>query len=288
MYLPPLAVLITCHNRCETTLKCLQNLYQQNIDLDIYLVDDGSTDGTADAIKISYPAVKILQGTGNLFWVGGMRLAFAEALQHNYDYYLWLNDDTYLDSDAINKLLTNHRQLSENNQDNSLIIGSTRDPISNKTTYGGAIRSQLWYSNKYELLEPNQQLQQCDTMFGNCVLIPRVVAQKVGNLDAAFIHSLGDIDYGLRAKQQGCSIWIAPGYIGTCAKNKLQGSWVDTNLNIFERLNKASQPKAFPIKSWTVFTRRHSGLLWFAYWFLPYLRAVIGYKNLNASATFSQ
>ena len=282
-----LAVLMTCYNRRDTTLVCLQALYKQNTIFDVYLVDDGSSDGTFDAVRANYPAVKILKGTGDLFWVGGMRLAFAEALKENYDYYLWLNDDTILDPNALSKVFGTHNDLIEKGFPNSIIVGSTRDAITGKPTYGGAVRSKHWYSNKYEFLQPSQEIQECDTMYGNCVLIPRSVAQKVGNLDSAFIHSLGDLDYGLRARKLGCSVWVAPGFIGTCSKNSVQGSWVDTNLPIGDRLRKALQPKGFPIRAWTVFARRHSGPFWFLYWFLPYLRAVIGYKNLSASPSFS-
>lgn len=283
-----LAVLITCHNRRDTTLACLQKLEQQDVNIDVYLVDDGCSDGTSDAVKQKYPAVKILKGNGNLFWVGGMQLAFAAALKEGYDYYLWLNDDTLLDPNALTKLLSNHYYLTRQGHPDSIIVGSTRDPLTGKATYGGAMRSKRWYSNKYEFVEPTGELQECDTMFGNCVLIPDSVAQKVGNLDSAFIHTLGDIDYGLRARKLGCSVWIAPGYIGTCSKNSVSGSWVDTKLPVHKRLMKLLQPKGYPIKAWTVFTKRHSGPFWFIYWLLPYLRAVVGYRDLNASPAFCE
>ncbi|MDF5717578.1 MAG: glycosyltransferase family 2 protein [Rhizonema sp. NSF051] len=281
-----LAVLMTCHNRREKTLACLRALYQQDFTFDVYLVDDGSSDGTSDAVKENYPAVKILKGNGSLFWVGGMRLAFAEALKQTYDYYLWLNDDTILDPNALNKLFEADHSLAEKGFPNSIIVGSTQDAVTGEPTYGGAVRSSRWYSNKYEFLPPTQEIQECDTMYGNCVLIPNEVTNLVGNLDSAFIHSLGDMDYGLRARKLGCSIWIAPGFIGACCKNPVRGSWVDTKLAVGDRLRKALQPKGFPIKAWTVFTRRHSGSFWFLYWILPYLRAVIGYKNLSASPAF--
>jgi GT2 family glycosyltransferase len=283
-----IAILMTCHNRRETTLSCLAALDQQKINFDVYLVDDGSLDGTADAVTQQYPQVKTIQGNGNLFWGGGMRLAFAEAMKNNYDYYLWLNDDTILESQTFSKLLKIHGELVRRNKAESIIVGSTQDSISGKPTYGGAIKSKRWYSNKFEFLEPNQKLQECDTMYGNCVLIPHAVAAKVGNIDPAFIHSLGDLDYGLRARQLGCSIWVAPGYVGTCSQNSVAGSWVDLDLSVIERLKKVLQVKNFPILPWTIFVKRHSGFLWFIYWFLPYIRAVIGYKDLNTSPTFAE
>lgn len=282
-----LAVIMTCYDRRETTLVCLYALSKQLIPFDVYLTDDGSCDGTAEAVKANYPEVKILKGDGNLFWVGGMRLAFASALENNYDYYLWLNDDTMLEPDTFERLLTIHQNLSSEGHPDSIIVGSTRDPQTGKPTYGGAVRSKRWYSNKFEFLEPSSHLQECDSMFGNCVLIPRNVAAKVGNIDAAFIHSLGDLDYGLRARKLGCSIWVAPGYVGSCNKNSIRDSWVDTRLPVFQRLKKMIQIKGFPLKPWTVFCSRYSGPFWFIYWFLPYIRAMVGYKNISNSPTFT-
>ncbi len=285
-----LAVIMTCFNRRSTTISCLRALYQQTncLDFDVYLTDDGSSDGTADALKAQYPAVNILQGNGKLFWAGGMRLAFAQAIEKDYDYYLWLNDDTILEVDAIERLFRVHQKLLEQSHENLIVVGTTKDVFTGKASYGGSIKSQKWYSNKYDFLGCTEYIEECDTFFANCVLIPGSVVQKVGNIDAAFIHSMGDTDYGLRARHKGCSIWVAPGYVGSCSKNSVRNSWVDTKLTILERLKKAVHIKAFPIKPWTVFCRRHSGFFWFVYWILPYVRAVIGYKNLAASPTFAE
>lgn len=283
-----IAVLMTCHNRRETTLSCLAALYRQENSFDVYLVDDGSSDGTAEAVNREYPQVRILQGDGNLFWVGGMRMAFAEAMENVHDYYLWLNDDTILEPLAISKLLEIHHELASQDKADSIVVGSTKDSVTGKPTYGGAVKSKRWYSNKFEFLEPKQKLQECDTMYGNCVLIPHSVATKVGNIDSAFIHSLGDLDYGLRARQLDCSIWVAPEYIGACSQNSVSGSWVDPNLSVIQRLQKAFDIKNFPRSPWTTFTKRHSGFFWFVYWLLPYIRAVVGYKDLDTSPTFTE
>ena len=284
---PSVAVIMTCHNRRDVTIACLERLYQQEGDFEVYLVDDGSSDGTSDTVRQKFSQVKLYPGDGNLFWAGGMRMAFGKALQENYDYYVWLNDDTLLYPNALSKLLNIHLDLIERGYPDSIVVGSTQDPVTGKPTYGGAVKSKRWYSNKLEFLPPTQELQECDTMYGNFTLIPASVAAKVGNIDSAFIHALGDLDYGLRARQLGCSVWAAPGYIGTCAQNSATGSWIDKDLSVRERLNKVFQVKNFPISSWTAFTKRHSGFFWFLYWGLPYIRAVIGYKDLNTSPTFT-
>lgn len=282
-----IAVIMTCHNRHDITISCLKCLEQQNANYTVYLVDDGSSDGTSETVRKNYPEIKLFQGDGNLFWAGGMRMAYGKALEDDYDYYIWLNDDTMLNPGAFRSLIDIHGELIQRGNEEAIIVGSTQDPLTEQPTYGGAVKSKRWYSNKLEFLEPSTELQECDTMYGNCVLIPRAVAEKVGNIDSAFVHSMGDIDYGLRARQLGCSVWAAPGFVGTCTQNSVTGSWIDPNLSVFERLKQAVQVKNFPISPWTAFTKRHSGSFWFLFWFLPYIRAIVGYKDLSVSPTFT-
>ncbi|MGD1871905.1 MAG: glycosyltransferase family 2 protein [Mastigocoleus sp.] len=282
-----IAVLMTCHNRRDITLSCLKALSKQNVDFITYLVDDGSSDGTTEAVKEYDPSAVVIQGNGNLFWVGGMRLAFAEALQNNHDYYLWLNDDSILEPDALSRLLETHRFLSQRDRSDSIIVGSVKDPKTGNHTYGGRVRSRRRFSHTFEAVIPQSEPIECDTMQGNIVLIPSSVAQKVGNVDESFVHTMGDLDYGLRAKAVNCSIWVAPSYLGNCSQNGVTGSWADKSLPVYKRLQKAFQVKNFPLKAWTTFTVRHSGPFWFIFWTFPYLRALIGYRNLSASPTFT-
>ncbi len=279
-----LAALLTCHNRKPITLTGLSALFNQELPdgvmVDVYLVDDGSTDGTTAAVTESYPQVKILQGDGSLFWNGGTRKAFAEAINHDYDYYLWLNNDTFLYPNALSNLLETYRSLLKRGERRAIIAGSTCDPKTKTLTYGGVVRRSRWRPLKFDLVEPGEQVKHCDTMNGNCVLIPREVVQVVGNLELAFTHYAGDWDYGLRAGQQGCTVWIAPGYVGTCSQNYQPGSEADLPVNLGDGLKKIGQPKGLPVREqvlhpigeWKVFAQRHGGLLWPIYWLIPYRR----------------
>ncbi|AFY82266.1 glycosyltransferase family 2 protein [Oscillatoria acuminata] len=275
-----IAVIMTCYNRREKTLNSLAGLFRQKLPpeviLTIYLVDDGSTDGTSEGVQEQYPNVKLIKGTGSLFWNGGMRRAFSEAIASDPDFYLWLNDDTILYPDAIAKALSTYQSLQEREELLSVIVGSTCDPHTDTLTYGGMVQKNWWHPLKFQLLQPNEEPQRCDTMNGNFVLIPREIAKRVGNLDPNFVHSIGDVDYGLRVKQNGGLVWVVPGYVGTCPVNSLAGDcWADTTLKAWERVKQVNQPKGLPVGEWKVFARRHAGPFWPVYWFLPYLRLVL-------------
>ncbi len=265
-----IATLLTCHNRRDKTLSCLKALYTQVLDqpvqLSVYLVDDGSTDNTQELVRQAFPEVHILPGNGSLFWNRGMHLAFEAAMKQGYDYYLWLNDDTNLSSNALQSLLEASNRRIESDYKHSIIVGSICDPQTGEFTYGGQVRANRWHQLRCKNLLPNGSLQECHTMNGNCVLIPQDVAQIVGNLDPNFNHRYGDIDYGFRARKLGCSIWITSNYVGTCSGNTLPP--------LHERLkwkNLLQSPTGLPFNEHRRFAKKHTGMLWPLYAILPYL-----------------
>lgn len=282
-----LAVLLTCFNRRQKTLESLSDLFNQTlpggISIQVYLVDDGSTDGTAEAVAQAFPQINVIRGSGNLFWNRGMHLAFSEAIKVGHDYYLWLNDDTCLYPDALSKLLSTSQQLEEQGHTRAIVVGSTQDPETGATTYGGIMRSSKWHPLQYRLLQPGQTPQPCQTMNGNCVLIPQSVVDRIGNLDPTFTHYAGDYDYGLRAQMKGCSVWMTPGHIGTCGLSAPERLKKDSALSgSHKHWEKVEHPKGIrtddvdlhPFSEWKVYSRRHGGLLWPIFWLMPYRRLV--------------
>src|SRR5581483_12068316 len=83
------------------------------IELRAVLIDDGSRDGTALAVRMQFPWVEVVRGDGSLYWCQGMHRAFDIALRQGFDYYLWLNDDTLLTLDALSRLLSCEAQLRD-------------------------------------------------------------------------------------------------------------------------------------------------------------------------------
>lgn len=269
-FINKIAVLITCHNRKLKTLQCLNNLYaQQGISIlfkfDVFIVDDGCTDNTATEIRNQLPDIKIIAGNGNLYWNRGMHLAWETAVAtKEYDYYLWLNDDTFLYDNAINELLLK-KTLDE------IVCGSTQSDTNNTATYGG-------YNNpSNKIVLPNGKFQNVDYCNGNFVLIPKAVFKIVGNLDPFFHHAIGDFDYTLRAKKLGVKLYVAPIYIGTCESHSSVPRWRSTSENLTNRLKFLYAPTSgcHPFQ-YFVFDKRHNGVLIAIFHFMSiHLRAII-------------
>ncbi|GAA5521908.1 glycosyltransferase family 2 protein [Aliifodinibius salicampi] len=271
-----LAVLLTCHNRREKTLQCLDTLFSQksinNIEVTVYLVDDGSTDGTSEAVKEKYPEVNILKGNGSLYWTGGMRKAMNAAIEEGYDFYLWLNDDTVLYKEAISKLFETFNELNSQEQKPPIIVGSLCDPDTGEITYGGQERIKKLNPLKFGLISSLDKARQCDVFNGNVVLFPSEVITSVGNLNKRFRHTGGDFDYALRANKKGYKAWVVPAILGECPRNSNSGTWKDETLPVRKRVKKLLGPKGEPIKERFYFVSRYGGFLWPIIFLLVYIR----------------
>lgn len=252
-----IAVLLTCYNRRDTTIRCLQNLFLQSgkdekFYIEVFLVDDASSDNTAEAVKSLFPEVNVIRGSGNLFWSKGMHLAWKTAAQErDFDFYLWLNDDTYIFPNAILVMLEGYSKSGEN----AIISGSTKSEITGQLTYGGK-------SKDGKRLEPDGNLKPCIFLNGNFVLVSQNIYKKIGMIDSIFPHSIGDHDYGLRAMKKGFQVLIAPSYIGYCERHESLPKWCLSKVPLKDRIKSLYSPKGSSHPYYFfIYERRHFGLL---------------------------
>ncbi len=251
-----IAVLLTVFNRRETTLTCLESLFSGSVpegySIEVYLTDDGCTDGTTDAVRERFPDVRIVAGDGSLYWNRGMIAAWNEAAKSDPEFYLWLNDDTTLLSDAIGNLI----RTAEKNT-GSIIVGTCHASDNpDRITYGGR-------DTNMKLIDPKDsgKTSRCKTFNGNIVLVPAEVYRKLGTLDPVFRHSLGDFDYGLRASESGIDSVVAPGFQGICDTHPNIAKWADSSKPFSERWRHFMSPTGANPFEFFRFRRRHSGLL---------------------------
>jgi len=249
-----IAVLLTCYNRRKQTIHCLRSLFtatsSSKYEINVFLTDDGSTDGTGEEIKKQYPQVNIIQGSGNLYWNRGMNLAWETASKRfNYDFFLWLNDDVSLFEESFNILF---EHVKDQNQSNSIFVGACQS-VEGKVSYSG-------YKNR-KMVIPNGNSQLCDSFNGNVVLIPFSVFKQIGFLDPIFHHAQGDFDYGLRAKEKGISSFVCSNYVGICDRNNELPKWCNPKYSFIVRLKNFYSPLGGRPKLTFIFQRKHHGIL---------------------------
>jgi GT2 family glycosyltransferase len=266
---PQIAVLITCHNRKEATLACLESLFSQELPtnhrLDVFLVDDGSTDGTGDAVRAAFPKVAIIEGDGSLYWCGGMRRAWSEAAHRNPSYYLLLNDDTMLFPGALAELLA----LCGTPESRVIAVASIIDPMTDKPSYGGVRKGG-------GMAIPSGDPAPCHTFNANCVIVSQAVYHEMGMMHSVYTHAMGDTDYGFQASKKGIKILASGSFLGACELNVGRDVWRDRTLSLHQRLKALQSPKGLPFREWMEYNRRNSGWKWPYYTISPILRILLG------------
>lgn len=243
-----IAILITVFNRKEKTLACLRSIYEQeglsDYDIDIFIIDGGSKDGTPEAIKAEFPDVHV-SIHDRLFWAGGMRQAWKEALDYRqeYDYFWLLNDDTTLYPQCFRALIDTERKFP-----NGIYIGATCDSKTKNYSYGG-IKLKERNCSKGDIVIPNGQCQQVDMGNANIMLVSHKAYDQLGTFSTIYTHGIADYDYTLRAVNKNIPVILAPNYCGECTDDH-GNNWLPQNRPLKERIRYLYSPKGLAYKEY--------------------------------------
>jgi GT2 family glycosyltransferase len=253
-----IAVLITCFNRKQKTLAFLGSLvgqdYFRDMNADIYLLDDGSTDGTGETVKENYPFVNVVQGTGNLFWAGGMRAIWRHAMGiKDYDLYLIFNDDVILLNDSLERLIS---EYDKTETAGNIIVGSTLSQVSNKLTYGGNIHYNIKHCKYYRAEPDSDKAIVCHSCNANILVVDKAAVEKVGIFPDKYVHCLADFDYTITAFKSGINVVIAPGYYGYCEDDH-GVNWLSGKNPLKKRIAYLYSPKGLAYKEYLYYIKKH-------------------------------
>lgn len=271
-----IVVVLTCFNRKYKTQKCIQTLVQGNpkVNFSFVVVDDNSNDGTVEmlsAMKNEYD-INLIEGTGDLFYCGGMRVAMNFVIDNlsDYNYLLMVNDDVEFFDRSIENMIDKSKGSGS-----SIVVGATKND-DGSLSYG-AIKYDSKKSIRYKKIGIEESNLKCDTFNANCVLIPNKAFKESGGIDSNYIHSLGDFDYGLSLSKRGWNIYPSDKYVGICNNNSINNTWNDTSLTRLQRLRKKEDIKGAPLKQWIYFLKKNFGInAVIRYGFTPYIRILLG------------
>ena len=249
-----IAVLITCYNRVQTTLECLRRVYEQvlpsDCSLDVWLVDDASPDGTADQVQSAYPQTHVIRTNGGLFWCKGMRLAWDTAAESfDYDFYLWLNDDSMLEPMAISWSLADYEKVR------SVIVGTIATDETETAVDFSAVKKDgsRPFPNGVDPVACDGRLN------GNFVLVPREVFKKIGPIYGGYRHGAGDGDYAMMLLKNKLPFYSSSHFCGWCQETRKRFYEV-RGVSLRERWRLLMDPKGYNLHDTFVFRYRHWGL----------------------------
>lgn len=217
-------VVFPVHNRREITLQCLRSLARiesDDLEVHVVVVDDGSTDGTSDALREQFPDVDIVKGDGNLWFTEGTNAGIRNALERDPKYVLLMNDDQVFDPDFLKYLVETAERNPRSVVGPLLLLWDTPHRVFQtapvwKTFNGGW---QHWYSQTVWTVP--ERPWKVDLIVGNCVLVPAAAFAECGLMNSTRFPNMGDAEFTPRLRKAGWTLLIAPRSRVFCQPNNI-------------------------------------------------------------------
>lgn len=224
---PLVYIIVLNYNRREDTLDCLSSLFRMDYpNFKVLMVDNASSDGTADAVRNTYPQAEVLQNEKNLMYAGGNNAGIKFAIEHGADWVLLLNNDTVVDERLLSEMVDAAIAHPEAGVLGPMIYyyppeggggSKVRQPAQPAKIWyaGGIVKLWMGLTAHRGLREKDTgqygKIEATDYVTGCAMLISRACLDKVELLDTAYGMYSEDADFSLRASSAGFSLLFVPG-----------------------------------------------------------------------------
>lgn len=211
---PSVTAIVLSWNGLERTLACIRSLGAVTYSpFSILVVDNGSNDGSADAVARDHPDVGLVRLDENLGFAGGMNVGIDEALARGAAAVLLLNNDMTVDPGFVGPLVAATEADPACGAACSQILFDTEPP---RVWYAGAPfsrrRGHSGRNTAYGRppLPSTVAPYRTDRACGGAMLIPARVVERVGVFDDQLFAYAEDADWSLRAEQAGLHVVVVP------------------------------------------------------------------------------
>lgn len=213
MSAPKVTVLILNRDRRQDTLACLQSLLPNPYPaLEVVVLDNASSDGSAAAVRAAYPtAVTVIETGGNFGYAGGNNVGLRYALERGADYVLLLNEDTIVDGPFIQRLVEVAEARPEVGFLGPLVYHHNEPAVIQSA--GGVITAgwQIFHRGQNEPDHGQyREPYQADWVTGCAILMRSAVVRRIGMLDPAFFIYSEEVDWCVRARRAGFTGLVVP------------------------------------------------------------------------------
>jgi glycosyltransferase involved in cell wall biosynthesis len=200
------------------------------------VVDDGSTDGTAEAIAEQFPDVEIVPGDGRLWYTEGTNHGISAALRSDPDFIITCNNDSIFDQNAIGRLIACARK-----NEHSVVGALLLDWSQPHRVFQVAPKWDVWRGGNRHWIHqtvwtiPDRPFR-VEMIVGNCVLFPVDAIREAGLMDSKKFPQYGDAEYTPRMRKLGWQMLIEPRARVFCKPNDPPSGF--RQLSLKEKFNK--------------------------------------------------
>lgn len=187
---------------------CLDNLLSSSIPVNIIIIDNKSQDKTIEILNKDYPGIELIQNKQNIGFGQANNIGMRKALKENAEYIFLLNQDAFVTSDTIQKLVNISKEnpgfgiispIHLNGEGNSLDTYFLNYLVKNKDLIFDAL------TNNYR-----QKIYPLPFINATGWLLTRQILTEVGGFDKMFSHYGEDDNYCQRAAYHNFKIGVVP------------------------------------------------------------------------------
>lgn len=199
-------VIVVAYKGMQWYERCFESLRRSTLSVQAIVVDNSSNDGTTDYIRKNYPEIHLIESDRNLGFGRANNLGMRYALDHNCDYVFLLNQDTWVEPEAVELLVKCHKGHSEfgiispmhmspdGNHLNFLLDDGNRNYELLSDLYCGRVK------DVYPITYVNAAAW----------LMPRITLEKIGGFCPIIFHYGEDDDYMNRVRFHQLKIGLCP------------------------------------------------------------------------------
>ena len=214
---PKLSIIIVSFNVCSYLIDCLQSIFDSTngIDYEIIVVDNASCDNSVEAVKQSFPNVKLITNKENVGFANANNQGYEEA---KGDYILLLNPDTIVKQNAIHSTLDFLQTKAKAgmvacrllNADNSLQKSVYNFPSISHNLLSAFLVDRFFNSHYQQTTYYMKQPHKIDYACGAFLMIKKRALGDMTLLSPDFFMYSEEKELALRLKKGGWDTYFVP------------------------------------------------------------------------------
>jgi len=203
-------VVIPNWNGMDLLGRCLDSLVAQNLKSNVIVVDNGSTDGSKEYIKKTYPMVRLIELDKNHGFAGGVNAGIGAALKDDATYIALLNNDAVADKAWLEQLVKTAGHAPKAGIVTSKILRSDKKHLDSTGDFYS-----IWglpFPRGRNELDHGQYDHQTEIFgaSGGASLYSAGMLEQIGLFDESFFAYFEDVDISFRAQLAGWKVQYQP------------------------------------------------------------------------------